>query len=96
MEKELKIEDVNNLWESFYEFLKTKNFEEEYNKLLDSRPMLSIEKDAEYTGLVIDALFEFLTLNGYTTLNPLVISFIIQFDRGYYEKMAETFKHCYR
>lgn len=96
MSKELKIEDTEKLYEEFEVFLKEKKFEEEYNKLLESRPFLSIDKHCEYHSLVRDTLIEFLTENGYTTLDPLIMTFIMEFDRLYFGRMQETFIHCYR
>ena len=93
--EELKLEDLEKLYEEFNLFLIDKKFEEEYNKLLESRPMLSIEKESEYTGLIRETLYGFLSSKGYNILNPLVISFILQFDRLYFGKMQETFIHCY-
>ena len=95
-DKELTFEDLQELYNDFVIFVKEQNFEEEYIKLLDSRPMLSIEKESEYTGLIRDTLYGFLSSKGYNILNPLVISFILQFDRLYYGKMQETYIHCYR
>ena len=92
----LKLEDTEKLYEEFNLFLEEKKFEEEYNKLLESRPMLSIDKHSSYHLLVRDILIEFLTPKGYTTLDPLVMSFIMEFDRLYFGKMQETFIHCYR
>jgi hypothetical protein len=94
--RELKIEDLNELYDNFIVFLKDRKFEEEYNTLLESRPTLSIDKESEYSSLVKELLYEFLSSNGYTTMSPLIISFILQFDRLYYGKMQETYVHCYR
>jgi hypothetical protein len=96
MNKELKFEDLEQLYDRFRSFVKERNFDNEYNQLLISRPTLSIEKEAEYTMLVRNFIYEFLNLNGYTILNPMVISFILQFDRLYYGRMQETYIHCYR
>jgi len=96
MEKELKLEDLETLYNDFLVFLNDKKFIIEYENLLATRPMLSIEKEAEYTSLIRDTLYEFLNNKGYTKLTPMLISFIVQFDRLHYGKMQETYIHCYR
>ena len=58
--------------------------------------MLSIEKKAEYSCMVRDLIYEFLTKQNYAIITPLILGFVINFDMDHYPRVEETLKECYR
>lgn len=93
---DLKFEELEKFYSDFYEFCIKKNFEEDFKKLVDSRPMLSIEKRAEYVWAIRELIFEFLKENNRLVVTSLILSFIINFCMDTYPRLEETLKECYR
>ncbi len=90
------MENLLKLYEDFYAFAEEKNFHKEFKALVDSRPMLSIHKNAEYSMLVRDLLFEYLTRENQTKVTPEIIGFILNLCIDTYPELEVTLKECYR
>lgn len=93
---DLKFEELQKIYSDLYDFCVKKNFEEEFKKLVDSRPMLSIEKRSEYVWIIRELIFEFLKENNRLVVTPMILGFVINFCMDTYPRLEETLKECYR